>query len=333
MVGSESEANMTPTQNTPTQNPSVSPPSCVPVAVVGAGQIGTPLVARLRALGHPVTWLSRTRPAQVPEGVQHLSVDARDADALSQAVAGAAAVIAAVNPATYDARVWARELPPLHAGIFAGVARAGTRLVLLDALYLYSLGHGPLSPSTPHQPSTEKGAIRKQLADLLGTAQREQGLRATVLRAPDFWGPGLHSALVSTAVLDGLRDGKRPLVLGNPDAVHAFAYRDDVVDALIQLALAEGDVEGRVFHAPVLHVSPRALMGALTEALRVEVKPRVAPRFLLRLAGLFDASTGGLVEMLPQWEQPYLVDDSAYRERFGAKATTLEQGVAAMVAA
>ena len=80
-------------------------------------------------------------------------------------------------------------------------------------------------------------------------------------------------------------------------------------------------------------VSPRALMGALTEALRVEVKPRVAPRFLLRLAGLFDASTGGLVEMLPQWEQPYLVDDSAYRERFGAKATTLEQGVAAMVAA
>lgn len=306
--------------------------SSLPIAVIGAGQIGAPVVARLRALGHPVTWLSRTRPAAVADGVQHLSVDARDADAVSQAVKGMHAVIAAVNPATYDAEVWARELPPLHAGIFAGVARAGTRLVLLDALYLYSLDHGPLSPSTPQEPSTQKGAIRKQLADMLAVAQRETGLRGSVLRAPDFWGPGLHSALVSTAVLDGLRDGKRPLLVGNPDATHAFAYRDDVVDALIHLALADRDVEGQVFHAPVLHVTPRELLSALTEALHVDVRPRVAPRWVLRLAGLFDASTGGLVEMLPQWEQPYRVDDRAYCERFGAQATTLLDGVKAMVA-
>lgn len=305
----------------------------LPIAVVGAGQIGAPLVARLTALGHPVTWLSRTRPAEVPAGAQHVSVDARDATALASAVAGAHAVIAAVNPATYDARVWARELPPLHAGLFAGVARADTRLVLLDALYLYTLDAGPLAPETPQEPTTQKGAIRKQLADMLGEAQREHGLRATVLRAPDFWGPGLHSALVSTEVLAGMRNGKRPLVLGNPDAPHAFAYRDDVVDALIQLALAPADVEGRVFHAPVLHVSPRALVSALAEGLNVQVRPRLAPRFLLRVAGLFDASTGGLVEMLPQWEQPYLVDDSAFRERFGVQATSLEAGVAAMIAA
>jgi nucleoside-diphosphate-sugar epimerase len=319
---------MTHTHDTHSTNP-----ASLPIAVVGAGQIGAPLVARLTALGHPVTWLSRTRPAQVPEGAQHVALDARDAASLAEAVAGAHAVIAAVNPATYDAKVWARELPPLHAGLFAGVARAGTRLVLLDALYLYRMDAGPLAPDTPQEPSTAKGAIRKQLADMLGEAQRSTGLRATVLRAPDFWGPGLRSALISTEVLAGLRAGKRPLLLGNPDAPHAFAYRDDVVDALIQLALSEPDVEGRVFHAPVVHVSPRALVGALTEALGVSVAPRVAPRFVLRLAGLFDASTGGLVEMLPQWEQPYLVDDSAYCQRFGARATSLQRGVAAMVAA
>ena len=53
----------------------------------------------------------------------------------------------------------------------------------------------------------------------------------------------------------------------------------------------------------------------------------------LDVQGLFDASARGLVEMLPQWEQPYLVDDSAFCERFRVHATTLEAGVAQMIAA
>lgn len=303
------------------------------MVVVGAGQIGTPLVRRLVAMGHPVTWLSRTRPAEVPAGAVHLAVDARDADAVARATSGARAVIVAVNPATYDATVWARELPPLHAGLIAGVGRSGARLVVLDALYLYETGAGPLRPDTPQRPSTEKGKVRKQLADMLVQAQSAGALRATTLRAPDFWGPGLRGALITDDALAGLRRGKRPLVLGNPDAPHAFAYRDDVVDALITLALADDDVEGQVFHAPVIHVSARALVTALCAALQVDVQPRVAPRWVLRLAGLFDASARGLVEMLPQWEQPYLVDDSAFCERFRVHATTLEAGVAQMIAA
>ena len=83
------------------------------VVVVGAGQIGKPLVARLVREGHRVTWLSRTKPVVMPEGVTHRAVDVRDPDAVAAATAGAHAVIAAINPATYDAAVWARELPPI----------------------------------------------------------------------------------------------------------------------------------------------------------------------------------------------------------------------------
>jgi len=298
------------------------------LAVVGAGQIGTPVVERLVSLGAQVTWISRTRPGHVPAGAVHEAVDAADGSDLAEAVRGAEAIIAAVNPATYDAAVWRETLPGLHRGLIDAAARSGARLVLLDALYLYAIDRGPLSPDTQQTPRTEKGKIRKQTADMLAEAQREGRVRATVLRASDFWGPGLSSALFTREGLASLSAGKRPFLIGDPDQPHAFSHRDDVVDALVNLALASDDVEGRVYHAPVVHVTPRDLVAALSGAFGVRVKPFITPAWMLRVIGLFSRTTRGMIEMLPQWQRPYLVDDRAYCERFGASATALTTGAA-----
>lgn len=303
------------------------------VVVVGAGQIGRPLVARLVAAGADVRWVSRTRPAFVPHGAQHHALDACDAEALAQVAQGARAIIAAVNPAVYDAALWARALPPLIHGLVGAALRADVRLVLLDALYLYSLAHGPLSPATPRAPLTEKGRIRLALYERVAAARAAEGLRAVVLRASDFWGPGLTGALLPEAGLHALARGKAPTLLGDPDAQHAFSYRDDVVDALVRLAYAERDVEGADLHAPVIHVAPRALVLAHAAALGVRVSPGAAPRWVVRAAGLFSPMMRGLVEMLPQWEAPYLVDDTSYTARFGVHATELADGVARTLAA
>lgn len=315
------------------QNLENTPPGAKPIAVLGRGQIGRAVVARLAADGQPVRWLSRGRPETLPAGVEHHSLDVRDEQAVKRALVGTQAVIAAINPSVYDAEVWARELPPMHDGLIAGALGAGVRLVLLDALYLHGTTHGPLAPHTPRTPETAKGAIRLALAERLEAAQRDRGLRAVVLRAPDFWGPGLSSALLTDEGIAALRRGGRMLLLGDPDAPHAFAHRDDVVDALITLAHAEDGVEGEVFHAPSLHVAPRVLVETLARALGVPARIFVAPRWFLRLGGLFSPSVRGLVEMLPQWEAPYLVDDSAYTSRFGRSATSLEAGVAALASA
>jgi nucleoside-diphosphate-sugar epimerase len=300
----------------------------IKIAVVGAGQIGTPVVERLAEQGVQVTWISRTRPRSLPAGVTHKSVDATDSEALARAITGAQAVIAAVNPATYDVKVWRETLPPLQRGLIEAASKASVRLVVLDALYLYALDQGPLSPETPEQPSTQKGHVRKQIADMLSEAQAGGRVRATVLRASDFWGPDLSAALLTRDGISGLKRGKRPFLIGDPDQPHAFSHRDDVVAALVNLALAEADVEGRVFHAPVLHIAPRTLVSALSRAFGVQVKPFVAPAWLLRVIGLFSKPTAGLVEMLPQWQAPYLVDDRGYCERFGTQAVSLDAGIA-----
>ena len=311
-----------------TQNPNAAADH---IAVVGAGQIGAPVVESLALRGMQVTWVSRTRPKFVPAGVEHKCVDARDAAALADAVRGASAVIAAVNPATYDVQVWRETLPPLQRGLIDAVGSVGARLVLLDALYLYAPDQGPLSPHTAQNPQTEKGKIRKQTADMLVEAQAQGRIRATTLRASDFWGPDLSAALLTRQGLAGLRAGKRPFLIGDPDQPHAFSHRDDVVCGLVNLALAERDVEGKVFHAPVVHVTPRELVAAVARALGVDVRPFVAPGWMLRAIGLFSKSTRGLLEMLPQWRNPYLVDDRAYCDRFGVRAISLEDGVARLV--
>jgi nucleoside-diphosphate-sugar epimerase len=170
-----------------------------------------------------------------------------------------------------------------------------------------------------------------QIAELYSEAQRSGHLRAVIFRASDFWGPELTGALLTRDALAGLKRGKRPILIGNPDAPHAFTHRDDVVRGLIKLAFAGDDVEGRVLHAPVIHVTQRELVQGYARALRVKVRPMVAPRWLVRLLGLFSKSTRGMVEMLPQWERPYLVDDSSYTKRFGVRAIALDEGVSSMV--
>ena len=283
--------------------------------VVGTGQIGTPVVERLVREGHEVIWVSRSKPSLIPSGATHCALDAKHGSELAKLATGARAIIAAVNPPIYDAAVWKELLTPLMGGLIEGARLSGSRLVLLDCLYMYALDRGPLSPTTPQEPATEKGKVRKAVADMVVAAQ-QQGLRAVMLRASDFLGPNLARSLLNPSAIERIKQGKSPILVGDPDAPHAFSMRDDVVDALIQLALAESNVEGRVFHAPVVHETTRNLVEREARKHGTTVKLRVLPGWLVRVAGLFDRNTRGIVEMLPQWCAPYLVDDSSYRERF-----------------
>lgn len=287
------------------------------IAVVGAGQIGGALVRRLLEQGHAVRWLSRSMPKAVPSGAEFTVVDVRDGDALAAALGTAEVMIVAINPSVYDAKVWAESLPPMHRGLIAAAQKSGIRVVILDALYQYALDRGPLAPNTPQLPATKKGQVRKALVELWD----QSGVRPTRLCASDFWGPGLSRSLLTDSALDGLKDGKSVFVVGNPDAPHAFSHVDDVVDGLINLAVTH-DVAGLTFHAPVVHLTPRQLVALAAGSVGISGKVRRTPAWLLSIIGVFDKNVAGLVEMLPQWTKPYLVDDTAYRLRFHVEART-----------
>jgi uncharacterized protein YbjT (DUF2867 family) len=72
----------------------------------GSGALGRELVAALAARGHDVRSVSRSAPARLPEGAEHVRADLLDGSGLDAALAGADAVIDAANagPAAKPAR-------------------------------------------------------------------------------------------------------------------------------------------------------------------------------------------------------------------------------------
>ena len=76
----------------------------------------------------------RSWPSGLLAGVEHVSCDVLDADAVAQAVEGAAQVVLAVG-FPYDARVWRTAWVPAMANLLAACAALGARLVFIDNLY------------------------------------------------------------------------------------------------------------------------------------------------------------------------------------------------------
>ncbi|MEQ1571373.1 MAG: NAD-dependent epimerase/dehydratase family protein [Myxococcota bacterium] len=279
--------------------------------VFGAGQIGRRLAQRLPG---PVRVVRRS--AEPIDGVEVVSGDAGDPAFAVRAAAGARTLFHCLNP-PYTARAWAESFPRFTAALIEAAVTHDARLVCLENLYPYGPSAEPLTEGSPHRPAGPKGQVRAAVAAALAEAARTRGLRYTIGRAGDFFGPGAEQSAFSMDVVRGIRAGRPAYLLGDPQQPHAFSYVPDVVDALVALGEAPADqVEGRTFHLPVLEVAPAELHRRLCARLGVAPKVRALPRWALRPMSWFVPVLGEVRETLYQWEAPFRVDDSQFRSRF-----------------
>jgi nucleoside-diphosphate-sugar epimerase len=300
--------------------------------VFGAGQVGPLLARRLAAAGHPVRLVRRSdRPIHL-DGVQVVRADASDPAAAAEAARGAAVVYHCVNPAAYSASAWARELPAVQSGLMQAAARAGARLVVLDNLYaLGRTGGRPMSEATPLAPCSKKGEIRARLQEARDAAARRGDLRIAVGRASDFYGPGGVGTHFSDRYFRPALAGRTVSMVVNLDPPHTYHFIPDVAAGLA--ALGEDPTAEGVFHLPCQPAeSTRALSARLAEALgRPVALSRVSP-LLLRLLSLGVPILRELGEMAYQWEEPFVVDDTRFRTRFGDLVASREEAARATAA-
>jgi nucleoside-diphosphate-sugar epimerase len=299
--------------------------------VFGAGQIGPLLAARLREAGKVVRVVRRSAAGVPVEGVEVARGDAMDPAFCVEAARGAEAVYHCINT-PYFARVWRETLFRIQGNLVAAASRAGARLVVLDNLYaLGRTGGRPMTEDTPPNPCSAKGEIRARLHEDLMAAAKRGEVRVAVGRASDFYGPGAaQGSHLGERFFWQVLAGKRGQVVVNPETPHTYHFTRDVAAGLMALGLdAQADGLWMLPCAPA--GTTVQLVGAFALALGRPIKLQRVPPLVLSALGLFVPLMRELKEMTYQWEEPFIVDDRRFRERFGDMSTPLDVGARATV--
>jgi nucleoside-diphosphate-sugar epimerase len=292
--------------------------------VFGAGQIGPVLARRLLAAGKQVRLVRRSGKPIDLDGVQLMRAEASDPAAAAEAVRGAAAVYHCMNPA-YSTAVWAAELPRIQASLVAAAGRAGARLVVLDNVYaLGRPGGKKLSETSPLSPCSRKGEIRARLAESLAEAVRRGDVRAVAGRASDFYGPGGFMTQFADRFWKPALAGKPIGGVVDPATPHTYHYIPDVAAGLAALGLDPG-AEGTFMLPCHPAESTLQLVARFAEALGRPISLGRIPPLALKLLALAMPILREVNEMAYQWSEPFEVDDSRFRARFGDLAAPRDE--------
>lgn len=305
--------------------------STVQHVVLGAGTIGTTIAEQLIAAGESVRIVSRSGRNPGVDGAAVAAADLTDPAAVRTAAAGARIAYFACQPAYTN---WPKGFPPLAEGILAGLAGTGTRLVVVDNLYMYGpTGGRPLTEDLPYAATTRKGRARAALAERFLAAHRAGDVPVAIGRASDYFGPRGVSTTYGERYFPPLLAGKAVQVFGDLEAPHAATYVTDFARALVELGRHDKAL-GYAWHvptAPALSQLAFADMAARAAGVPTPKLSRMT-KPMLRLAGLFVPMAREMVEMTYEFEEPFLVDSSRFEQAFGLRPTPLEEALAVTVA-
>lgn len=298
--------------------------------ILGAGAIGTTLAEELVRRGESGIRLVSRSGRGVSDAVEVVRGDVMDPAFLERVAAGARVVYQVLNPPYHR---WFQEFPLLQASALRAARSAGARLVSMENVYLYGRPQGhPFVETDAALAHTRKGRVRGAMsADLLG-AHRAGQVEVAIGRASDYYGPrgGAQSQLGDRAIT-AIRRGRTVSVLGDPRMAHTYTYIPDIAMGLATLGLDDRGV-GRAWHLPN-DERPRStadLLALLAESLDRPLPPvRRIPSLALHAAGLVTPTLRELVEMEYEFEQPFLVDSTRFRDTFGVHATSYEAGIEA----
>ncbi len=297
--------------------------------VFGTGQVGSKLVDGLLARGLRVRSVRRSAEPSRHPAHEAVRADLYDRDAALRAAAGATVVYHCANAPYHQ---WPTLLAPMYRHVAAAAGSAGARLVVLDNVYAVG-ATGTFDEDTPERPCSRKGVLRKELADELRAMHARGDLAVTIGRASDFFGPGAdNTTLLHPRAMAQLLGGKTVDVIGDVDQPHAWSYVPDVAEGLLELGL-HPELAGQTLHLPVLPAQTgRSLLAALATELKVPLRTRRMPGWMMTAAGWFSPLMRELPEMQYQFEHPFVMSDARIRGLLPIRPTPLEAQIAATAA-
>ncbi len=293
--------------------------------ILGAnGAVGRELSRALAETGHRLRQVSR-QPRKETASDEVVVADLLDPTSTAAALSGSdvAYLVAGIG---YSTEVWQAQWPRIMANVIDACARSNISLVFFDNVYAYGEVKGPMTEDTPFNPCSRKGEVRASIATMLLDAIRAREVNAMIVRAADFYHPqfaGATTSMLNAIIFDRLRASKTPQWLGNPDVPHSFSYTPDIGCSLAMLG-TNPDSFGQTWHALTTaetHTG-RELVRLACELAGRPSKLQNAPRWMIRALGLFQPLMREQVELMYQFERPYVFSSAKLQKAFDVRATT-----------
>ncbi len=300
--------------------------------VFGTGPLGRSVVDELVRRGQAVRVVSRSgQMAEAPQGVELVAGDLYDAATVRKLTQGATVAYQCAQPAYHE---WPQKFPPLQAAIIEGLTGTGVKLVIGENTYMYGDTDGkPQTEALPYAAHTRKGRVRAGLAQAALDAHKAGKVRVAIGRGSDFFGPWALGSSHGDRVFYPALTGKGASFAGNLDLPHTATYIKDFGKALVILGERE-EALGQAWHVPSdrPQITQRQFAELVYRETGHPLKVSGMGKTMLRLGGLFIPSAREIVEMMYEFEKPFIVDSSKFEQAFGVKATPIEDAIKTTVA-
>ena len=205
---------------------------------------------------------------------------------------------------------------------------------MVDNLYAYGPPHGAtIREDLPYAATNRKGRARAWVAERFMAAHAAGDVGVTIARASDYFGRGAVESAVGGRFFGPILAGKAAAVFGDPDAPHSITYVPDFARTLIELA----HHDEALVRPGMCRWSPPSLSGVSPSLSERQPEPerRGSPACPARCCASWGCSFQGAaetVEMLYEFEEPFVLDSSRCEKAFGLKPTPFAESIPATVA-
>ena len=300
--------------------------------ILGAnGTIGKLLAKELIAYTNQIRLVSRN-PKKVNETDELFPADLTNPQMVEKAIEGSGVVYLVVG-LDYNTNVWREEWPKLMRATIASCVKHKARLVFFDNVYLYdvkSIGH--MTEDSPINPSSKKGMVRKEIAEMIMNEVKAGSLTALIARAPDFYGPDNEKSVLIETVYKSVKKGKRPTWFIDATKKHSYIYTPDAAKATAILGNTP-EAYNQVWHLPTDKntFTGQEWVALFNKEMNTSKKVMVLPMFMLKVLGVFVPLMREMPEMMYQYDRDYFFDSSKFNKHFNFTPTTYEMGVKQIV--
>jgi len=298
------------------------------------GVIGTELAKALTKYTKNIRLVSRN-PKKVNETDQLFKADLLNKEEVNKAVKGSDIVYITVG-FPYSTKVWKQSWPKFMKYAIEACEEHNTKLVFFDNIYMYDANYlNGMTEETPINPISEKGKVRKEVAQLVLDAIEKGKLTALIARSADFFGPNIkNTSMLTENVFKMFEKGKKAYWLGSVAFKHSYTYTPEAATATALLGNTE-DAYNQVWHLPSADktLTGKEILELIAHEMGVKPTFRILSKSFLSFMGIFISIMREVKEMYYQYETDYVFNSAKFNKRFNYTPISFKEGVKEIIKA